>query len=118
MVANEVDIAQGENQTLQLTVVDSAGAVYDLTGATVTFTVKIKATESANLIQKDSNTITEVDITNPTGGIAQIFLLPVDTATTDPAEYVYDVWVEDSTGDQFQAVEATRFRILKRVTVL
>ena len=65
-----------------------------------------------------SDLIAEVEFTNPTVGIARIFLNPADTQDKDATEYVFDVWVVLASGKRFAVVEPSVFVIEPAVTVI
>jgi|Laugrespbdmm15sd_2_1035082.scaffolds.fasta_scaffold00194_1 hypothetical protein len=70
----------------------------DLTGATVYFTVKTEADESAN----DSTALIQKDVTvhlDDTAGLTRIELTPSDTDVA-PGKYLYDIKLKKATGEQ------------------
>jgi len=127
-MTNELSIVQGENKTVELTIAEFDNSdpplliPIDLTGGTVTLTVRLKAREPTVLIQKTSATPAEITILNQITdkGRADIFFVPGDTTAVaiKPGQFVYDIWFEDSTGERFAAISISRFDILQRVTIL
>jgi len=122
---NALSIYKGESKTLILTIEkpdpDNLGSCIpvDITGATVYFTVKEKPEATEVFIRKTSATVTEVELTDPRGGIAKIFLAPADTINMDPRRsYVFDVWVTLSSGDQYPVVKPSTFKVLQGVTTI
>lgn len=113
-----ITIVQGENKSLRLSVTDKNDIVVDLTGSTLTLTVKSKVGETTNLIQKISTDIAEIKITDAVNGIAEIYFVPVDTQTLDPLDYVYDLWVKFPDTRAFAIVKVSNFNVTERVTVL
>ena len=92
-MANEIDIYQGNNRTIEVTLVDSDGAAFDLTNTVVSFTVKKYETDSVALISKTSAVVSEISISSPaTLGIFEVFLLPGDTEDL-AGNKVYDITV-------------------------
>jgi hypothetical protein len=89
----------------------------DLTGATIKFTVKKKATDpdSEAVIAKSSANAAEINITDAAGGKAEIYLVPADTKDINAMSYVYDVELTTSTGKVYTLVKAT-LRVLEDVT--
>jgi hypothetical protein len=113
---NQITLAQGESKNIELTVLDTDGGPLNITSHGITFTVKDDLDESAFRIQKSVGSgITIVDAPN---GRADITLIPGDTAPMQPDNYVYDVWVEPPTSEDFQAIPVSQFKVLPRVTVL
>lgn len=84
---------RGDDKTFQITVKDADGVAVNITGATLTFSVKIDPNEPTPLILKDSSDNTEIDLTDPTNGIAEIYLVPADTRDLEAGTYVYDVQI-------------------------
>jgi len=63
----------------------------NITGATLTFSVKNDPNDPTALISKSTAVITEVALTTPVNGLAEIYLLPADTRDLEAGTYVYDV---------------------------
>lgn len=116
--SNAVDIIQGSSRTLELTVVDDADAVIDLTGAKIYMSVKSDLASQYPIIQKVSTNVLECEITTPKGGVAQIYLNPSDTQTLDPDVYMYDVWVVLADGRRYAIIEQSPFTVRQGVTVI
>ena len=114
---NTVSVIRGASKTLELTVKDEEGEVADLTGATIYFSVKKRALDEFYLIQKSSLDIAEIEIPNPTDGVAHIFLLPADTRGLDVRKYTYDIWVILG-GERSVVIVPSVFEVLAGVTVI
>jgi len=81
-------------------------------------TVKCKASDVENLLQKDSGDgAGEVDITDPHAGLAEIYLQPADTRTLN-GKYVFDVWVILPSGARHVVVGPSTLQVSRSVTVL
>lgn len=115
---NAVSIVRGTSKTLSLKVKDAAGNPVNLTGATVYFTVKQKAKDKYSLIQKISTDIAQVEIPNPTDGIAKIYISPEDTVSLATTRYMFDVWVILSSGDRYVVVAPSVFEVKDSITVI
>lgn len=116
---NEVEIYRGSSKTYELEVVDGEEHAVDLTGARVVLTVKCDVMDPAPLIQKDSQVgATQIDITHPKEGLAEIKFVPSDTQTMDAGEYVFDVWVVLSSGTRGPVILPSPFKVVAGVTVL
>ena len=111
-VRHEIEVLAGENRTLELTVRNEARSPVDLTSATVVLTVKVTTSDVAALFTKSSAVgASEVDITFPLKGIAQIYIGAGDTDAVDPGVYVYDVWVTLASGAKHGVVRPSPFII-------
>jgi hypothetical protein len=115
---NAVSIVRGTSRTLSLKVKDADGNPVNLTGATVYFTVKQKAKDKYWLIQKISTDIAQVEIPNPTDGIAKIYLVPEDTVSLATTRYMFDVWVILSSGERYVVVAPSVFEVKDSITVI
>ena len=112
-----IEVYKGESKTLVLTVLDENRAAQDLTGATLTMTVRKRITDTTAVITKVSTTVTEIEIQTPaTDGKAKIFLVPADTSALAVGPYVYDVWVTLSSGRRSPVIKPSLFSILQAVT--
>ena len=128
---NAVSIYRGVSKTLKLTITDvnedsvvcdssSRGrpVPVDLTGATIHFTVKREVKEAVPVIKKSTASVTEVEITDPKGGIAKIYLNPNDTRDLEPGQYVFDVLAILASGKRYIVVKVSIFEVLAGVTVV
>lgn len=98
-------LKRGESKTLRLTVTDDSGVAVDLTGARVKMTAVEAATPANVLFTKDSAVgVSEVDITTPLSGIADIFIEPSDTSAVTLYSFMYDIWVELASGKRYAVV--------------
>ena len=118
---NEVEVVASEDQTFRLTVTDSAGSPEDLTGRTLRFTVRKKGAhlDPTALISKSSLVSGEIDLVPPlSNGEADITLVPADTDSLKPEDYLYDVWLIEATSEQYNIISSTKFSIKQRITVV
>ena len=109
-MTNEIDIFQGDNKTYELTVKNRAGAVVDITSGTIKFTVKKLLDDTATIITKTTAEATEVTITDGSNGVAEIYVVPADTATEERGEYEYDVEYTAVSGKKYTII-VSRFTI-------
>lgn len=116
-VGERIEVARGEDRTLQLTIKDDAGAVVDITGSTVTFTVR-RRPQDPILFSKSSATPSEVTLVDPTNGRADIFILDTDTGPLAVSDYKYDVFLQQADGTRTQVIDVSIFRVSSRITVL
>lgn len=90
-MADNIEMYSGNNRTIEVTLTDSDGAAFDLSGAVLYFNVKKNEGDAASLISKSSAVATEIAIVAPaTGGVFEVFLLPADSASLN-GEYYYDM---------------------------
>ena len=109
----------GENKTILLSLASLSGA-FDLTGATVFFTVKRDVCDSKALIAKSSNVVTEIEILLPQSdppnkGKAKIFILPSDV-NVSPGDVVVDAWIITILGKKIRVVATLSSEIVRSVT--
>jgi len=117
-MGTNLTIAKGENSTVNLQVSDDTGAAVNITGSTITLTVKDDTDESAVRLQKVSTNPSEITITDAVGGLAEVYFVPADTVAIIADTYAYDIWIELAGGEQFQIIPVSHFKILERITVL
>lgn len=115
---NAVSIYRGTSKTLKLAVTDVDEKPVDLTGAAVHFTVKKDVKDTVPVIRKSTAVLTEVEISDPNGGIARIFLNPEDTKDLDPGQYVFDILSILSSGKRYIVVKLSIFEVIAGVTVV
>lgn len=109
---------RGDSRTIALQVYQSNGTTpFDLTGATVYFTVNSStapADDTTAAVQKQTTTHTAATL-----GQTSISLLPTDTASLNAGDYFYDAQVKDSFGNVFslpQGVFTIAADITRRTT--
>lgn len=96
-----------DDRTLSLTVNDHDDNAVDLTGAKIIFTVKSKMSDPDDkaLFQKKNSLAggddSEIKILNPSGGSAEIYIVPTDTDNVDPGNYMWDVQVTLANGKTY-----------------
>ena len=116
---NQIEIFRGSSKIYELEVLDGGGHAVDLTGARVVLTVKCRLEDADSIIQKDSAiSASQIDITHPIEGKAEIKFSPSDTQTRDTGEYIFDVWVVLSSGVANAVIPPSPFFIKAGVTVL
>ena len=110
---NAIQIYTGENKSVALTVKDSAGALFDLSGSTLYASVAEQAESTALLVSKSSAVITEIEILNQitNTGEAVIYYVPADTSSIATETYIFTVWLEEATGVLSVIVPPRFFRV-------
>ena len=81
-----LSIYKGDDKTFQLEVTDEKDEIINLSGCTLYFSVT--DWQGTELFNKSSNNITEIDIIDPTAGIADIMIVPANTTGLDPDIYI------------------------------
>lgn len=103
-------LPRGEAATLTFTVVGQDANVADLTGLTVTFTVRQFKLDPAPTLQK------ACAISSPTTGVAVLTLAPSDTAGLAFGSYVWDLWATSASPARAdQLVPASTFLVADEV---
>jgi len=113
---NSLSIVRGTTKTISLTITDEAGDAFDLTDATIWFSVKKTLADVNPLILKKSDTPTDITITSAREGTAEIYLIPSDTFDMDVREYLFDVWVVTATGARYLVTGPSTLEIQNSVT--
>lgn len=116
---NALEVVKGSSRTLPLVVTDpSTGEAVNLTSSMIYFTVKRKISDPIPLIQKTTTLSSEIALTAPREGKAEIYLLPSDTIRLDAGSYLFDVWVILADGKRHPVVPPSSFEVRPSVTVL
>ncbi len=104
-------ITKGDRHTFNVTVKDSAGVIFDLTGFDMVFTAK------SNLEDTDANAEIQKAgiIADPVTGIGSFILLPSDT-NIDVKSYRYDVQISDGNTNVHTVIKNQELIITDEVT--
>jgi hypothetical protein len=97
---------RGDHKTFELSVKDSDNVAVNITGATLTFSVKNDPNDPTALISKSTAVVTEIALTTPVNGLAEIYLLPADTRDLEAGTYVYDVQIVTAASKKHTLVRA------------
>jgi hypothetical protein len=98
--SEEITIYKGENKTFCLTVLDGNRDAYNLTGATLTLTVRPEICDNRVTFTKVSTDTDQIEIQSPpTDGLAHVKFVPADTEDLDHGTYAYDVWITLPSGN-------------------
>lgn len=89
-MANEVTITSGDTVPLTFTIVDDDNNAYDLTGFTMTMTIKKNKADTTNSYQGTAT------ISTPSSGIGTLTISASDSVLTPGISY-YDVQIDDGT---------------------
>lgn len=113
---NALEMVRGTTKTLSLDVQDEDGDVFDLTGVTIWFTMKKVITDIDFVVQKKSDVLAQITITDAKAGECEIYLLPDDTKLLDVREYVFDIWLVTMTGARYLVAGPSTLEIQNSVT--
>lgn len=116
MPQSGLDLYRGSSRTMDLAVVDENGDPQDLTGSKLFFTVKLHETDELSLIQKTSDASDEIEIVSALEGLARVYIVPDDTKTLMPREYVFDVWIQLPSGSRHVVIPPSTFLVNAAVT--
>ena len=110
-MANELSVYRGDTASITVTIVDSDGAAFDLTGYTTKLTVKNSADDNDAHAVIGPITAT---VATPASGIG-IFALSITDTDVVVKEYVYDVQINDGSTDKKTVTKRT-FTVTQDVT--
>lgn len=106
----DFELIQGDDESLTVTFTDENGAVINITGYTVFFTIKKKPDDDAD----DSEASLKKTVTShsdPTNGKTIILLTNAETATLEARRYYYDLQIKDLS----DRINSSRYGILEVV---
>ena len=87
-MSNELTIFRGDNADIECAVTDKDGAVVNITGASISFTVRDMQDDTQQF--QCTTAGADVVITNGAGGLCEARVVPADTLTMTLGSYVYD----------------------------
>jgi hypothetical protein len=109
-MVNEISLFRGDTETITCTVVDDAGAAFNLTSYTMILTVKEKF-EDSDAEAKLQKTAT---IASPATGIG-VFTLDSDDTNFEPNIYYYDIQINNAT-NTVKTIIVSTFEVKKEYT--
>lgn len=115
---NALSMYRGTSKTLQVAVKDDSGAVVDITGAHLYFTLKKDVRDTQPVVQKVSTDVAQIEFTAPRSGVARIYIVPADTQTLDTGIYTFDVLLVLPSGKRYLVVPPTEFELMATVSVV
>ena len=109
---SRISITKGDTYNFTVTVKDSNGVIFDLTGYNMVLTVKddISVADSAAVITSMAT------IASPTSGIGAFTLTPSDTDVT-VGSYSYDIQISDGANNVYTIIKKDIFNITDQVTI-
>lgn len=86
---------RGDDYDETFAVKDADGAAVDITGATISFTVKDRFSDAqaSAILKKTSASAAELEITNGAGGLFTVHFTTAEMRALELGEYAYDVEV-------------------------
>jgi len=105
-------ITKGDTHNFTVTVKDSDGVIFDLTGYAMTFTVKDDLTKTDAEADISSTAIIET----PESGVGSFTLTPADT-TIDIKDYWYDVQISNGANAVYTVIKKQKLSITGQVTI-
>lgn len=101
----KLKINRGTTFTLDFEYQNEDETARSLAGAVLRFTVKTAEWDTSTT---DTTAVITKNVTSGgADGIAEIELVPADTATLTPGKYYYDIKVQEASGDVFKVDEGT-----------
>lgn len=86
-----LEVVRGNNITWEMTVKNIEDeSVPDITGATITFSVKEKKTDSSTLFTRTTGG-SGIVLNDPTNGKFRLSLIPSNTSSLTPKTYFFDI---------------------------
>ena len=95
-IADIMEVFKRDDEPFELLFVDENEDPIDITTWLIKFSVK-QAGQDEILISKSSDNVTEINKTDPTNGIAILYIISSDTADLDPGTYEFDIQYTIST---------------------
>ena len=106
-----LEVNKGNDKTLNISVVDSDANIIDLTNGVLTF--RVQDWQEKQLFTKTSTTTAEIEITDATGGLASIYIIPGDTSAQTAGMYIFYINFTNAAGKiytinqgEFQIIDA------------
>jgi len=98
----KIKMYKGDNEDIEITLVDENGDPIDLTGSSITFTVKENVADEEPVIQRKNEAAggddSQIEMTDPANGIFEIHIIPENTSSLTAKGYAYDIQVILSSG--------------------
>lgn len=110
---------RGDDKTLSKIArdIDNDNAIIALNTCSLAFTVKEREadTDAQAKIRKDSDIITEINITNTDGGAFEVYIDSADTSALSASEYLYDIRLKDA-NDKIKTLETGTITLRAEIT--
>lgn len=103
-IDNKIEMFIGNSEDFELEITDEDNNAVDITDAQIIFSVKEDYDDEEYIFQRKNSFAggddTEILITDETGGLCEIYIIPDNTSDLKAGTYVYDVWVKLTTGKE------------------
>lgn len=103
-IDNKIEMFIGNSEDFELEITDEDNNAVDITDAQIIFSVKEDYVDEEYIFQRKNSFAggddTEILITDETGGLCEIYIIPDNTSDLKAGTYVYDVWVKLTTGKE------------------
>jgi len=121
MTTNKFDMVIGDNETLEVEITDEDDVAIPLASTKIWFTIRKNYTDEDFIVQKKNSLAgggdTEIKITDGSGGVCEIYLLPADTKELLADFYVYDVQISNASYG-IKTVISNRIFFKSQVTIV
>ena len=108
MGANKIGMYIGDSWDGEIIVVNESGVAVDLTNSTGIASFKRDLTDTSYSFQRKNTAggggADEIEMSNPTGGICKLHIVPANTSGLQWGQYSYDVWLKLSSGKQYTVI--------------
>lgn len=95
-----IKLYRGDNYSYQITALDEDSAAINLTGASITFSVKTDVGAGSYSFQC-TTAGGDVVLVTPASGIFRVDIAPADTQSLAPGDYVWDAQITLSGGEVY-----------------
>ena len=121
MTTNKFDMVIGDNETLEVEITDEDDVAIPLASTKIWFTIRKNYTDEDFIVQKKNSLAggddTEIKITDGSGGVCEIYLVPDDTKGLLADFYVYDVQISNASYG-IKTVISNRIFFKSQVTIV
>lgn len=111
-------IYKNDNKTYVCTVKDADGVVFDLTGASITFTVRETELGAESFKRQNlaaGGDATEIEDSDLANGEFKVHIIPTNTSGLTPGKFFYDIEITTSTSKVYTVSKGT-FEIIQDIT--
>jgi len=121
MTTNKFDMVIGDNEILEVEITDEDDVAIPLASTKIWFTIRKNYTDENFYVQKKNSLAggddTEIKITDGSGGVCEIYLVPDDTKGLLADFYVYDVQISNASYG-IKTVISNRIFFKSQVTIV
>lgn len=122
--SSSIEVYRGQSQDIEYEIVQAQDgecgeelSPVDLTGSSIYLTVRTEPSSPTALIEKNSSNALDIEIPTPVeDGIVIVHFSSDDTKDLEANEYVFDVWLQLSSGKRVPVIEVSEFVVKEPVT--